>query len=238
MTAAKTLPAARQRRHTEARATCTHCLLVAQRGAGAVLITSLLFLIVITLIGLSLFSTTTGEEKISRNARDREVAFAAAEAALRDAELRLTGRWRKPAQAPQKTDFDPACGIGLCDARSTAPVPPLVSRDFFDAGSVAIPISTVTGSPKLPGFPDPRQPRYMIEMLCFPTCKEEIFRITVQARGRLPNTMVMLQELYLPPNPLTGSASNTAGTGSSSSSNSASSSGSASSSSSGSVPGQ
>jgi type IV pilus assembly protein PilX len=175
-----------------------------RRHGGAALITSLLFLVVITLIGLSIFSTTTAEEKISRNARDREVAFAAAEAALRDAELRLTGRWRMPSVAPFKSDFSPSCANGLCDARTATPTPPLHSRDFFDAASSAVPISTVTGSPKLPGFPDPRQPRYMIEMLCGASCKEEIFRITVQARGRLPNTMVMLQEIYLPPAPLAG----------------------------------
>jgi type IV pilus assembly protein PilX len=211
MTASQTLAATRPRRCIEARATDARRMPVAQRSEGAVLITSLLFLVVITLIGLSLFSTTTAEEKISRNARDREVAFAAAEAALRDAELRLNGRWGRPTQALQKTDFDPVCTNGLCDARSAPPVPPLVTRDFFAAASAAVPISTVTGSPKLPGFPDPRQPRYMIEMLCFPTCKEEIFRITVQARGRLPNTMVMLQELYLPPNSLAGSGNGAGG---------------------------
>jgi type IV pilus assembly protein PilX len=215
------LPATHSRhRCAEAHVAHAHHAVAARRSDGAVLITSLLFLTVITLIGLSLFSTTTAEEKISRNARDREVAFAAAEAALRDAELRLTGRWGKPTQAPQKTDFDPACANGLCDARSAALSTPPTSRDFFDAASVAIPISTVTGSPKLPGFPDARQPRYMIEMLCFTTCKEEIFRITVQARGRLPNTMVMLQELYLPANSLTGSANGAGGTSSASGSSS------------------
>jgi type IV pilus assembly protein PilX len=221
MTAVEPLSAAGPRLHAQDRVASTHRLLAARGNDGAVLITSLLFLVVITLIGLSLFSTTTAEEKISRNARDREVAFAAAEAALRDAELRVNGRWGKPTRALVKTDFDPACATGLCDARSAAPTPPLTSRDFFDASSAAIPISTVTGSPKLPGFPDARQPRYMIEMLCLASCKEEIFRITVQARGRLRNTMVMLQELYLPPNSLTGSANVTGGSGSTASASTA-----------------
>jgi len=57
-------------------------------GQGVVLIFSLVFLLVLTMLGVSVVGTTTSEEKMSRNFRDSLVAQSAAEAALRDAEIR------------------------------------------------------------------------------------------------------------------------------------------------------
>ncbi len=56
---------------------------------GSVLIVSLLILLVMTLIGVTALQTTTLEEKMAGNLRDHDVAFQAAEAALRDAEAFL-----------------------------------------------------------------------------------------------------------------------------------------------------
>lgn len=172
------------------------------RSGGAALVASLIFLVVISLIGASMFSTTTVEERVARNSRDREFAFAAAEAALRDAELRLTGNWQWPARGLATTDFSPDCTGGLCDARAAPLATAVHTRDFYAQGAVAIALGTITGSPTIPGLASARQPRYMIEMLCA-SCKDNPrFRITVQAAGRLPNTVVMLQEMYAPRNPL------------------------------------
>jgi type IV pilus assembly protein PilX len=52
---------------------------------GAVLIVALLFLVILTLLGLTAMSGTTMEERMSGNSRDMNVALQAAEAALRDA---------------------------------------------------------------------------------------------------------------------------------------------------------
>ncbi len=56
------------------------------RQYGSVLIVSLLMLLVLTLIGITAMSTSTLEEKMAGNSRDQNLAFQAAEAALRDAE--------------------------------------------------------------------------------------------------------------------------------------------------------
>jgi type IV pilus assembly protein PilX len=56
-----------------------------RRQQGAVLIVSLLFLVILTLLGLTAMSGTTMEERMSGNSRDMNVALQAAEAALRDA---------------------------------------------------------------------------------------------------------------------------------------------------------
>ncbi len=53
---------------------------------GTVLVMALLLLFVMTLIGVSTMTTSTGEERMAGNARDRQLAFQAAESAMRDAE--------------------------------------------------------------------------------------------------------------------------------------------------------
>ena len=55
----------------------------AQRGA--VLVIALLFLTILTILGVTAMTTTTYEERLAGNARDSGTAFQAAEAALRDA---------------------------------------------------------------------------------------------------------------------------------------------------------
>lgn len=57
---------------------------------GAVLVVSLVFLLVLTLIGLTGMQVTSLEEKMSGNMRDRNLAFQAAESALRTGEMYLT----------------------------------------------------------------------------------------------------------------------------------------------------
>ncbi len=56
---------------------------------GSALIVSLLFLIVLTMLGLVGMQTTTMEEKMAGNTRDQYLAFQSAESGLRDAELFL-----------------------------------------------------------------------------------------------------------------------------------------------------
>jgi type IV pilus assembly protein PilX len=62
----------------------------ASRQCGAILIVSMLMLLVMTLIGVTAVSTTTLEEKMAGNTRQRQLAFQAASSALRAAEAWLT----------------------------------------------------------------------------------------------------------------------------------------------------
>jgi type IV pilus assembly protein PilX len=65
---------------------------MAQRDQrGAVLFVSLMFLIVMTLIGVTAMSTANLQETMAGNARDKNLSFEAAEAALRDAESNILG---------------------------------------------------------------------------------------------------------------------------------------------------
>lgn len=60
-----------------------------RRERGAVLVISLLLLLVLTLIGLAATRSTSIEERMVANQRDHEIAFQAAEMALRDGESDL-----------------------------------------------------------------------------------------------------------------------------------------------------
>lgn len=62
----------------------------ARRARGAVLIVGLIFLALLTLIGVTAFSVATQEERMAGNTRDRLRAFEAAEAALRECERLLS----------------------------------------------------------------------------------------------------------------------------------------------------
>ncbi len=59
------------------------------RQTGAVLIISMIILLIMTLIGVTAMNTTTLEEKMAGNSADVNLAFQAAEAALRDGEQNL-----------------------------------------------------------------------------------------------------------------------------------------------------
>jgi type IV pilus assembly protein PilX len=61
-----------------------------RRQNGVVLVISLLMLLVLTLIGLAATRSTALEERMTANQNDTEVAFQAAEAALRDGEGQLS----------------------------------------------------------------------------------------------------------------------------------------------------
>lgn len=88
----------------------------AQRGA--VLVTSLLMLLVMTMIGITAMRSTSLEEKMSGNSLSRDMAFQSAEIGLRAGEnLLYTMRSTNTALL---TQFDSSCTVGLCDATATA----------------------------------------------------------------------------------------------------------------------
>lgn len=67
-----------------------HSFNMLQQQRGGALITALSILLIMTVLGISAMSTTALQERMAGNARDAEVAFEAAEAALRAAETILT----------------------------------------------------------------------------------------------------------------------------------------------------
>ena len=67
-----------------------------------------MFLIVLTVLGLVAVRSSTVQERMAGNDRDRAIAFEAAEAALRDAERDMR------ANVTSANPYDAACTDGLC----------------------------------------------------------------------------------------------------------------------------
>jgi type IV pilus assembly protein PilX len=91
----------------------------APRQRGVVLLVSLLFLIVLTLLGVAASRMVTSEERQSRYLREYNTAFQASEAAMRDARddidgILATGVKKVVPRIDGNKGFFPDCSYGLC----------------------------------------------------------------------------------------------------------------------------
>lgn len=161
--------------------------------SGAVLIISLIMLLLLTLIGTTSMQSSSLEEKMVGNMRSRDLAFQAAEAALRGAETTLCPT--SPCAIPPITILPlinktiTTCTNGLCPYSSTVmPEWGAASFDWVTNGSA------YSGSlPKVV-----QAPRYVIEIIAPALSGSTIitFRITAIAWGGDANTVVKLQTIY------------------------------------------
>lgn len=161
-----------------------------QRQRGAVLVVGLIFLALLTLIGVTAFSVATQEERMAGNARDRLRAFEAAEAALRHCESLLNE------QVPPDFGNDPGMFITPADSVTEK----WESVDWAKE-SLKLPDDTVPGVVE--------QPRCIIERLAQtrsnnPSLRAELpqplayaYKVTARGVGATPNTVVRLQTTYI-----------------------------------------
>ncbi|MEO8938704.1 MAG: PilX N-terminal domain-containing pilus assembly protein [Burkholderiaceae bacterium] len=109
-----------------------------RRESGFSLIVSLLMLIVIIILGISASQMAVNEERGARNDRDRQIAFQAAEAALKDGEAEISG---SVTGCPLR--LVPAPGTGTQPGGGRAGTSPLVCFNetagvgFVSAGTTA-----------------------------------------------------------------------------------------------------
>lgn len=77
---------------------CTHNSYIAIKSGqrGMTLVIALIFLLILTLLGVTAMQSTVVEERIAGNTRDRDVAFQSAEAGLRAGEAYLTANACSP----------------------------------------------------------------------------------------------------------------------------------------------
>lgn len=173
----------------------------AAHQSGAVLVVSLIMLLLLTLIGTTAMQTTSLEEKMAGNMRDRSIAFQAAESALRDAERDVSNSVAGFARNISGiTNFVSDCGAsttsnpiddGLCYISGGYGTPIWTTTNMTAAPSVAY--GAFTGSAGIPNLS--AQPRYIIEGLP-PSGSDYYYRITVRAQGANANTVVWLQAVY------------------------------------------
>jgi type IV pilus assembly protein PilX len=174
---------------------------MASRERGVSLVVALIFLIILTILGLTAMRVATMEERMSGNSRDRSLAFQAAEAALRDAESDIEckkfGTRPKPRGAciSGMTGADAVCTDGLCCNLSglvcIEPTVPVYNNKSLTAAP-SVKYGDATGASPLVGLPLP--PRYLIEP--FMPDGKNYYRITVRGYGVNADTQVTLQEIY------------------------------------------
>ena len=161
---------------------------------GSALVVSLLVLLVLTLLALAATRGTTLEERMAGNFRDRNLAFQAAESALREAESFIEG-------VASVSVFDGTGGL----LRPADPEPDYLNPATWTGGGSRV----VSASP--PGVASP--PRYIVKHLGETggagggslniggygqggSSGVQLFRITARAVGGGAGTQVLLQEHY------------------------------------------
>jgi type IV pilus assembly protein PilX len=185
------------------------------RQSGMSLFPALMFLLVLAVLGVSALSSTLMQEKMVSNTKDANLAFQAAEAALRDGEADV--ETNKTIWTP--TSFTSACTNGLCVPPSTWPTPSSLdiskAIDWTDTGLTRR-YGSQTAVPLLPDVA--AQPQYVIERIppppglpaspgssvgtgCGVSCPAPVtgfaYRLTVLATGARPETRVVLQSTYI-----------------------------------------
>ncbi|MBI4755377.1 MAG: hypothetical protein HY778_08175 [Betaproteobacteria bacterium] len=194
------------------------------RQRGAALVIALLFLVVLTLLGLSSASTGTYEERMARYTRDRNTALQAAEAALRDARkealLEQTTRpevWTQSAGASAPDDCGSATPYaGKCtyatsgsfnafrtDHGLTGIASLLDSRGVAYGTYTYASGNTGPATVSLPGVA--RQPQYVVEPVTAVMAGDSVkfgnafknprYRITARGFGASAQTQVIVQEM-------------------------------------------
>ncbi len=87
---------------------------LAARQSGFSLIVSLMMLIVIIILGLSASQISINEERAARNDRDRQIAFQAAEAALKEAEFEILSTLSPACDVPGNPPSRKRTGTSTC----------------------------------------------------------------------------------------------------------------------------
>ncbi|MGB7481645.1 MAG: PilX N-terminal domain-containing pilus assembly protein [Burkholderiaceae bacterium] len=191
------------------------------RQRGASLVVSLLMLVAVLLLGISAAQIALQGEKASRNDRDRQIAFQAAEAALMDAEMDIenstAGNSRSAlfSENPLLTNFVAGCSagdgntnLGLCLPAAAGAKPVWQEVDFTDANASttkSVPFGKFTGQTLQTGagtLPS-KPPRYIIEVLNYRAAGEDagsagsyFYRITAMGFGARETTQSVLQTFY------------------------------------------
>lgn len=170
-----------------------------QQQHGAALITALSILLVLTILGVSAMSTSALQERMAGNARDAEVAFEAAEFALRQAEAFINGQTNTNAFTNANGLYAASSTVAWEDENNWTTA----------AQHVTLPTNTFMTVPS--------QPQYMIQVINTTidapaaqsleavshnaqappvTGSIRVFQITARGYGLSSSSRVMLQSYY------------------------------------------
>lgn len=170
-----------------------------EQGVSLVLV--MIFLVILSVLGINAMQSSTLSSRIARNESDRNVAFQAAESALRDAENDIAYR-RFDRTACSTTiagcrifegllNFDATCTDGLCDTVGAALTNIWATPSLWAPSGNSEAYGTHTGAANLPLVI--RQPRYIIEGFQAGIDGSTVYRVTAVGFGASESTQIMLQ---------------------------------------------
>jgi type IV pilus assembly protein PilX len=161
----------------------------AQRGA--VLVTSMLLLMVLTIIGVTVMQMSRMQERMAGNSRDVSLAFQAAEGALRNAELYIESYKVEPV----------TCSETPCEVwQEQAPDSPIANKDadWWDDNGQAFDLESFAGVKE--------PPTAVVEELRFvrtdggvvepPEDGRNFYQVTSRSTGGSGQAEVVLQTTY------------------------------------------
>jgi len=187
------------------------------RQSGFALIVGLVVLLLLTLIMTMALRMASLEERMAGNLRNQNIAFQAAESALREGEARIRngtdgldldgdgnadGNEFNPLDlyfGPFQEASTPVCVSGLCqrnlceDDECESEASPSASMRTLGDDEVRSADLNISGIP---------EPQYVIELVAVGDHSDldrlvpVIFRVTARARGEDPNSLVILQSTY------------------------------------------
>lgn len=153
----------------------------AQRGT--VLIIGLILMVVMAMIGLTGMNTTTQQERMAGNLRDRNSAFQAAELSLRVGEQQVINR-----------TFPPA-GAGFYD-HSAFPERTNLDQDGSWGAGNAVAIAGVFGVAAPPEYMIEQMPSVRADLKAGVAKDEERFRISARGVGASQSAVVVVQSVF------------------------------------------
>lgn len=172
------------------------------RQQGVALIMAMVFLMILTIIGVTVMSTTSLQEKMAGNVQDKHSAFQAAESALRAAEAVIEGWLAKPTDFVANTnghympqtggtmpwwesvDWTPGVGEALAIAETIDGVSTQPTYIIEDLGQ--LPASGGGISSIVTGFAPPAATSGDASM----------YRITARGIGRTDTAVAVVQSVY------------------------------------------
>jgi type IV pilus assembly protein PilX len=156
---------------------------------GAVLVTSLLLLLVITIIGVTVMQMSRMQERMAGNTRDVNLAFQASEAALRAAEEKVLGFPTAPV----------TCTAAPCEVFERKILPPLNSQTKTWWNNTAQGYENEAQSEGLS-----EEPLYVVEQFGWirnswdvtETTGRDVYEVSARSTGGSGKAEVVLQSTY------------------------------------------
>lgn len=157
---------------------------------GMTLIVALIFMAMLALLGATAAQNSVLEERMAGNTRDRDLAFQAAEAALRDAELNI---------ATLRTQMGASPGLVVADSCTVPNVPPCYLSHGNDAAYWTNTFVWNTANARHPTQTLNQvaaQPLYIVERMPGGAGGLETYRTTARGVGKSLNAVAITQAVF------------------------------------------